>query len=117
MSDDDQAETEAATELANVLELLGPLADREIDLVAQRQAVDALQHQTESEDTLELDDDPHPLPVALVAQGGDALDALVVEGQSVEERAGGAALARRGEILRVRRQDVVLAAPQQPGRC
>ena len=57
VSDDDQAETETAAELANVLELLGPLADREIDLVAQRQAVDALQHQPESEDTLELDDD------------------------------------------------------------
>ena len=44
---DHQAQSEAAAEFPDVPHPLGPLADREIDAIADRQPIDALQDQPE----------------------------------------------------------------------
>src|SRR5258708_15548182 len=53
---DHQAEPQPAAKLLDVPHPLGPLADREIDAIAARQPINALQDQPQAEDAFQLDD-------------------------------------------------------------
>src|SRR5262249_34498420 len=54
---DDDAQPQPAAELTHILPSSGPLRDGQIDALAHRQAIDALQDEAQPEAALELDDD------------------------------------------------------------